>query len=243
MTKFLVFQHLPHEGLGSFEPVFLQAGIDVQIIPTPKHDLTTMTLEGSNSIDALVVMGGPMSANDDDQLPFIREELRLIEAAVKQKIPILGVCLGSQMLAKVLGSKVYPGKKKEIGWYPLQVQPAGGKDPLMKKFPTTTLMFQWHGETFDLPKNSELLASSELYPHQAFRFENSYGFQFHSEMTLEMIQDWVEHGKKEMEGAELPHSAGELLQQSEKFIGALKSMAQGVAQGFVDSIKKESEKL
>jgi GMP synthase (glutamine-hydrolysing) len=238
MPKFYVFQHVPYEGLGNFEASFRDSGVNLHFLQSYREDLSTLHLAEREEVDALVVMGGPMSANDEHRLSFIREELRLIEEALQKEIPILGICLGAQMLAKVLGAKVSRGIKKEIGWYPLSLLPAADQDALFKDLPGEVKMFQWHGETFDLPKGASLLASSELYPHQAFRFgQKAYGLQFHPEMTLPMIRDWLNEGKDEVEKAGLPHSAQDILQQSTQFVKILSEWVQRIAWGFTSLVK------
>lgn len=237
MPKILVFQHVPHEGLGNFEGVFRQQGLEISLIPSFDRDLSAIKLN-ETGCGGMVVMGGPMSANDHETLPFIREELRLIEEALEEGVPFLGVCLGAQMLAKVLGSKVYPGNKKEIGWYPLYLQEGAPQDLVFKDFPRETLMFQWHGETFNLPKGSKLLASSDLFPHQAFAYEGrAYGLQFHPEITLPMIREWVTLGKSEIAQAGLPKSSEEILADSEKYSEGLKILAEVVGKGFASLVK------
>ena len=137
----------------------------------------------------MVIMGGPMSANDD--LPFIQREVALIAEAVKSEIPLLGVCLGAQLIAKALGSKVYRNTVREIGWAPVTFTEAARRDPLFAGLSAPETVFHWHGDTFDLPRNAELLASSAACRNQAFRAANRvYGLQFHLEVKPVMIAQW-----------------------------------------------------
>ncbi len=143
------------------------------------------------SASALVFMGGPMSVNDE--LPYINQELELIRKAVSLGKPILGVCLGAQLIAKALGSRVYPNAVKEIGWYPIRWTEAAADDPVCGGLKGSDTVFHWHGETFDLPPGAELLASSDACRHQAYRAGRGiYGLQFHLEVTPEMIADWLQ---------------------------------------------------
>jgi GMP synthase (glutamine-hydrolysing) len=143
-----------------------------------------------DSADGLVFMGGPMSANDD--FPYIRQELDIIGEAVSQRLPILGVCLGSQLIAKAPGASVYANAVKEIGWYPVDWTDAAAHDRLHQDLATPETVFHWHGETFDLPPGAELLAYSAACRNQAYRVaENLYGLQYHLEVTPEMIADWL----------------------------------------------------
>ena len=136
-------------------------------------------------------MGGPMSANDP--LPGLAEELGLIRRAVIEGMPLLGICLGSQLIAKALGARVYRNRELEIGWEPVHLTDAGRADPLFSGLASPLMLFHWHGETFDLPEGAERLAWSAKCRHQAFRYGRSvYGLQFHPEVTSAMIADWCE---------------------------------------------------
>jgi GMP synthase-like glutamine amidotransferase len=137
----------------------------------------------------LIIMGGPMSANDN--LPGLKEELELIEQALKEGLPLLGVCLGSQLIAKALGARVYRNAQLEIGWQPVSLTGSGKEDALFEGIRSPEIFFHWHGETFDLPPGAEWLAYSEKCRHQAYRYgRRVYGIQFHPEITPEMIADW-----------------------------------------------------
>ena len=135
-------------------------------------------------------MGGPMSVNDN--LPFLEAELRLIERAVAAGKPVLGVCLGAQLIARALGARVYRNEAKEIGWFPVYWTGECAGDGLFGGLSEPETVFHWHGETFDLPEGARGLARSDVCRNQAFRFgRNVYGIQFHLEVTPEMIADWV----------------------------------------------------
>jgi GMP synthase (glutamine-hydrolysing) len=153
----------------------------------------------------------------------------MILLALELKIPLLGVCLGSQLIAKALKAKIYRGKQKEIGWYPLQLRPSAEKDPMFGSLSSPVFMFQWHGETFDLPSGAIHLASSSLYPNQAFRYtDRIYGLQFHCEMTDAMIRDWMEKGREEIEQAGL--NAVKILEDTPKYVPTLRHWAHSIAQ-------------
>lgn len=234
MPKIWVFQHVPYEGLGTFEQVFQELGVELRRIFSWKEDLRSLQVSEASDCDGIIVMGGPMSANDGRELPFIREELRIIEETLKAQRPFLGVCLGSQLLAKALGMRVHRGEKKEIGWYPLWMRPEAKGDPLLGGFPQRLEMFQWHGETFELAAGSVLLASSELFLHQAFRYgAKAYGLQFHAEMTAEMISDWYREGKGEISSSGLEANWQDIAGLNAKHLGALNRYAEATARGFV----------
>jgi GMP synthase-like glutamine amidotransferase len=181
------FRHVPFEPLG-----MIADALDSRRIEWRYVDLWA-SLEACLPIDnaqALIFMGGPMSVNDP--LPWLRREEKYIVQAISSGVPVLGVCLGAQLLAKCLGARVYPMGHKEIGWHPVQLTEAGLDDPLLQGLLPEETVFHWHGDTFDLPAGAELLASSHLCSHQAFRHGDSlYGLQFHPEVSPEMIGNWL----------------------------------------------------
>ena len=178
----LVLRHEPFEHLGHFAEILSQ-----RQTPFFYKDLgEPLALDGCSG---MIVMGGPQSANDS--LPGLAAELKLIEAAVAARTPVLGICLGAQLIAKALGARVYRNPEKEIGWAPVYFTEAAGPDPIFGGVDSPSTVFHWHGETFDLPLGAEWLAYSDKCRHQAFRFgRNVYGVQFHPEITPEMIVDW-----------------------------------------------------
>jgi GMP synthase (glutamine-hydrolysing) len=178
----LVLRHESFEGLGHFADAF-----EARSVPFTYRDLGTNGT--APDYDRLVIMGGPMSANDP--LPGLAEELKLIENALANHIPTLGICLGSQLIAKALGARVYRNPQLEIGWAPVHLTDIGMGDPIFQNIASPTTFFHWHGDTFDLPNGAAWLAYSEKCRHQAFRYrDNVYGLQFHPEITAEMIADW-----------------------------------------------------
>ena len=189
MRKLLVLQHVAHELLGTLNPLLKNAGFRLRYVNFARHPDAQPNLDGYHG---LVVLGGPMSVNDADQLPHLMTEMKLIEAAMSRNLPVLGICLGAQLIAKTLGAAVYPNKEKEIGWYDVSPTGEAEKDPLLAEFQKTEKIFQWHGETFDIPKSTIHLASSFLCANQAFRYgANVYGLQFHLEVDEPMIHRWL----------------------------------------------------
>jgi GMP synthase (glutamine-hydrolysing) len=139
-----------------------------------------------------VAMGGPMSANDDAELPWLTEEKQAIGEAVRAGTPYWGVCLGVQLLAASLGARVYAGALPEVGLLPVDLTEEGRADPVFGEFDGDLVTLQWHGDTFDLPDGAARLAASPAYENQAFRFERAYGVQFHLEVSAEMAREWAE---------------------------------------------------
>ena len=184
--RVVAFRHVPFEGLGLIQPALEEHGISIEFadLYQPSHPVPDVAAAAG-----LIFMGGPMSANDD--LPYLRQEIEIIRDAAGRGQPVLGVCLGSQMIAKALGARVYRNPVKEIGWFPVHPTEAGRRDPLLSALNPAETVLQWHGETFDLPAGAEWLAYSELCLNQAFRTgAHIYGLQFHLEVTPAMIADW-----------------------------------------------------
>ena len=147
----------------------------------------------------MIVMGGPMSANDV-HLEFIAAELELLEKAIAQDFPVLGICLGSQLLARAAGATIHAAAERELGWYPLSLLASAADDPLFSGLADGLDVFQWHGETFTLPESATLLASCKNVPHQAFRLgSRQYGLQFHIEVDEPIIRTWVDANKVDRE--------------------------------------------
>ena len=204
--KVVAFRHVPFEGLGWIEPVLAARHIECEYADLFRHDAG---LPDTESAGGLIFMGGPMSVNDD--LPYLRREEGYIREAAARGQPVLGVCLGAQLIARSLGSRVYRNDTKEIGWYDIRLTPAAAHDKVFAGIRDQETAFHWHAETFDLPPGAVLLASSERCRHQAFRVgANIYGLQFHPEVTPEMIADWCQQDANcgdvlELDGPIDPH--------------------------------------
>ena len=189
MKSALVVVHQDTSNPGRVGQILSQRGYHLdQRCPAIGQPLP-QTPDAIAAYDAIVVFGGPMSVNDDGTLPFIRQELELIEQVIKLKRPFLGICLGAQMLARVLGSRVSPHPEaiREIGYYPIMPTPMG-----QSWFQQPMHVYQWHQEGFELPTGATLLATGDTFVNQAFRYDQSaYGLQFHPEMTATIIETWT----------------------------------------------------
>jgi GMP synthase (glutamine-hydrolysing) len=189
VRKLLVFQHVPFEPLGTLDPLFRAAGFRIRYVNFGRHPDAAPSLDRYRG---LVVLGGPMNVEQTREHRHLETELRLIERAIEKNIPVLGICLGAQLIAKALGARVYPHVEKEIGWYDVAVTEAARRDALFAHFAPTERIFQWHGDTFDLPREAVPLARGVGCENQAFRFrDNVYGLQFHLEVDERLIERWL----------------------------------------------------
>ncbi|MFQ5646143.1 MAG: type 1 glutamine amidotransferase, partial [bacterium] len=192
-----IIKQVPHEGPGIFGELLQENGLDYRTLEM--YQSSHIDWPSPDQVDGLLVMGGPMGVYETDRYPFLLEEERLIGQLIRRDKPVLGICLGAQLIAKAAGAKVYSGVGKEIGWYPVKLTPEGKKDALFSRLPEETTVFQWHGDTFSLPDGGGQLASSALFENQAFRLENRvYALQFHLEVTEEIIKEWLEINRTEV---------------------------------------------
>lgn len=189
------FQHVPFEGLGYLEtwanqrPCMLSATLLYENALFPSL----------STIDMLVVMGGSMGVYEQEKFSWLEAEIQYIQKAIEAQKIVVGICLGSQLIAAALGARVYPNIKKEIGWFPLTKTSAGKEHPLLQDLPENFIGFHWHGDTFDLPQNAVHLLQTDICPHQAFLYqEKVLGLQFHLEATPQSIKDMIAHGQHEL---------------------------------------------
>ncbi len=200
------FQHVPFEGIGNIEPWLLAKGYEITSTQFYKH----IQLPDYKKVDLLIIMGGPMSVNDEDVYPWLVKEKQFIRDCIGVGKAVLGICLGSQLIASAMGARVYRNPEKEIGWFPVQgIEP---HDPMIFRFPSTFEVFHWHGDTFDLPKGSVHIARSEACKNQAFQLGKSViGIQFHPETTPELLQEMISHGHEELVKSRYIQSEKEIL--------------------------------
>lgn len=185
----LVFRHVRWEHLGYIADELEARAVDYVYADLMEDPFQALPV-AVDVCAGVISMGGPMSAND--RHPGLARELSLLASAVELKRPMLGVCLGAQLLAKATGALVYRNPVKEVGWYPVHFRPEAGEDALFAGISSPQTVFHWHGETFDLPSGSVWLASSAVCAHQAFRLgEHAWGLQFHLETSPVMIAQWL----------------------------------------------------
>jgi GMP synthase (glutamine-hydrolysing) len=183
----LAIRHVPFEDLGSFAPVLRERGFAVAYRDAGLDDLGARDLVDA---DLLIVLGGPVGVYETKEYPFLRGEIAVVERRLKMGRPVLGLCLGAQIMAKALGARVYQGKRKELGWSPLALTDAGRKSALAALGPRPAVL-HWHGDTFDLPREAERLASTPFYANQAFAWRShALALQFHIETTVHGLERW-----------------------------------------------------
>jgi GMP synthase-like glutamine amidotransferase len=187
-----VLQHVPFEGLGSILPWLRSRNATI----TTTRFFESPSLPQLADFDVLIALGGPMSVNDEDEFPWLREEKRFISESIRSEKPVLGICLGAQLMASSLGARVYRGARKEIGWFRVRASEQAFE---LFAFPPAAEVFHWHGETFDLPDGAMHLASSEACRNQAFRIgARAIGLQFHLETTPESADALIAHCRAEL---------------------------------------------
>ena len=220
--------HAPAETLGLIAGVLKGLHLDVREIHPYRGQAVP---SNSPEADALILMGGPMNVDETQKYPFLAKEVDLIGKMIQDEKPVLGICLGSQLIAKALGSRVYPNKSREVGWHPLELTMAGILDPLFKNFPNNTDVFHWHGDTFDLPKGAVHLASTEKCRNQAFLWgKNVYALQFHLEVTPKMVLEWVEADEAYILGAK--ESPDDILEKTREAHSRLQPIAKNLFKTF-----------
>jgi GMP synthase (glutamine-hydrolysing) len=184
-TSWLVLRHAQAEGVGLLGNALRERGIHHRALDIARGEPVPKEVRG---VGGLIVLGGPMAAYDQDKHAFLRPEIALIEKAIAAGRPVLGICLGAQLIAQVLGARVYPGEKREVGWAPVTLTADGRDDPLFAGSDERLTVFHLHGDTYELPPDAANLATSPVYEQQAFRWgEIVYGFQFHLEFTESII--------------------------------------------------------
>jgi len=219
MAKVLVFQHVAAEPLGTLDPMLRDRGHRIRYVnfhrePDARPDVSRY--------NALIVLGGPQMPDQGNIYPHLNVEMRCIEQALKQDIPVLGICLGAQLLACTLGGQVRPLPAWEIGWYDLMPTAQSAADPVFCSLAQPHAVFQWHGYTFDIPAGAVHLARSDGCENQAFRYSTkAYGLQFHLELDERLINRWLSYPEyqKELQAAGRGQDATAIREQTHKLIG------------------------
>lgn len=219
-------QHVPFEDIGSMADDFRTRNFPIATTHWYRGDKAPDV----DSFDALIVMGGPMGIYDEVIHPWLADEKVLIKEAITAGKIVLGICLGAQLIADVLGVKVTRNPYKEIGWLPIVINPAVIDHPIAQVFTRTPNVFHWHGDTFALPPGATHLASSEGCANQAYSYNDQvFGFQFHLETTPASAQALIEHCAEDIDGSRYTQSAQDILASGEKFAQINRAMSEVIS--------------
>jgi len=222
-------QHLAFEDLGAWENVFYQLGLRVRYFEAGIDDLR----KAYEYTGLTIILGGPIGVYETVDYPFLQQEIDLLKVRLEKNLPTLGICLGAQLIAHALGAKVYAGHSKEIGWSKLTL-PVAENNPLQALENIEVL--HWHGDTFDLPEQAELLASSDLYPNQAFRVgQNILALQFHAEVASESLEKWLIGHTCELRKAQI--NIPTLRADHQSYAPALEQAASSVLMHYLENLQ------
>ncbi len=189
MEKFLILTHDKAEGSGSLGTFLESIAIDAQTAKLHEGDNLP---EDPSNLGAIISMGGSMSVHDEYVYPFLHREKEFLMHAIEANVPVLGICLGAQLIARACHAAVTKAPVKELGWREVSITDEGKRDILFQGLSRVIQVFQWHEDAFDIPEGAKFLATSRVCPNQAFRYRNAYGLQFHIEVTRDMLSGWME---------------------------------------------------
>jgi GMP synthase (glutamine-hydrolysing) len=213
-AKILIVKHIENEGAGLIEEIFRTDGWNLETVELSMGDTLPENLEG---IAAAVILGGPMNVYEESKYPFLKDEDRLIRKVLVEEVPFLGICLGAQLLAKTCGARVEKASEKEIGWHTITLTEEGKRDSLFRGCSNRLAVFQWHEDTFDVPKGGDLLAVGKRCRNQVFRIGNhAYGLQCHTEITPDMVEDWMRGEEANADVAGIMSDTNRLCQEFRK---------------------------
>lgn len=233
MPSVYALQHLAAEPLGTIGDALQAGGIEATYIRVFEGEPVP---DDMNRASGLVVMGGPMGAYEQDEYPFLSHEIRLIERALRAEKPVLGICLGSQLLAAALGAEVRKAHRKEIGWFPVWLTEAATGDRVFSEIEDSFMAYHWHGDVFDVPRGAISLASSDQTQCQAFAYsKNAYGFLFHLEATQKIVEDMTRGFAAELD-EEMLDAAG-ILDQTRTHLGGFQRIGASVFQRWASLIE------
>ena len=207
-------QHVPFEGLGSMEPHLTARGHELSYSALYRNEID----HDPADLDWLIVLGGPMGVHDEHVHPWLADEKQFIRTVIAAGKPVLGICLGAQLLAEVLGARVYQNQHREIGWHPIRREAEPGNSAIAAVFPDECNVFHWHGDTFDLPDGAVHLASSEACRNQGFIWDGRVvGLQFHLETTQSTAEDLIAHCPDELDGSTWVQAPSAILRSPRRF--------------------------
>ena len=232
MKSAVAIRHVAFEDLGAFAPALAAAGFTVRYHEVGTHDLRALEPDAA---DLLVVLGGPIGAYEDTAYPFLKDELDVIGRRLTMGRPLMGICLGAQLIARAAGARVFPSGAREIGFAPIMLSEAGARSCL-KPFAKDPLTLHWHGDTFDLPTGAERLASTALCENQAFAIGSAViGFQFHPEADGRGIEKWLVGHAVELAGARI--DVPRLRAEAHAYSKRLARKGRAVAAAWLDALE------
>ena len=232
MANIIALRHVAFEDAGTLERLLVRRGAEVEYVDAGVDDL--LAIEAA-APDLLVVLGGPIGVTETDRYPFLADEIRLIEQRLVSGRPMLGICLGAQLIARATGCRVYPGLEKEIGFGPIELTPAGLASPLGALEKSDFHVLHWHGDTFDLPSGAKRLASTAVTENQAFALGgNVLALQFHIETEPAKFERWLIGNTVEISAAGL--DVGALRQQNVTHGPAVAAAGQVVLKAWLDEV-------
>lgn len=243
MSRILVLQHVAAEPLGTLDPLIRARGHRIRYVNFERDPEARPSLDG---YQGLIVLGGPMNVEDHRRRPHLLTEMHLIEQALAHDKPVLGICLGSQLLAHVLGAPVRRHRQSEIGWYQLKTTTAGRRDAVLAPLGESSPVFQWHSYTFDIPDSAEHLAMTASCENQAFRYgAKAYGLQFHLEVDERLVSRWLSLPayRQELIAAQLGHGPDEVEQLTLQQAARMKTLAEPVFDNFLDLIGRPQRRI
>jgi GMP synthase (glutamine-hydrolysing) len=237
MARIMVLKHVAAEPLGLLDPMIRSRGHRIRYVNFQRHPDAEPSLD---RYQALVVLGGPMHVTETDRYPHLLTECRLIEQALQLRIPVLGICLGAQLLAHVLGARVGPASRPEIGWYPIRPRSdATSNDPVLHPLEAEHPVFQWHSYGFDVPAGAVHLAESDDCPGQAISYEEiAWGFQFHLELDESLIRRWLGSPGYlvDLQASGLDQTPQRILEDTGRYLAETQRLAERVFGNWLDRL-------
>lgn len=243
MARILVFQHVPYEPLGTLDPLIRARRHRIRYVNFGRDPQAQPSLDG---YQGLVVLGGPMNVDQQAQYPHLAVEIACLREALRRDLPVLGICLGAQLLAAAGGAEVRPAGLTEIGWHPVAAASAASDDALFQHWRASEMVFQWHGYTFDLPPEATLLATGEHCQNQAFRLgTRAWGLQFHLEVNAPLARRWVKLPAHQPELANWGPEGGaaRIREDSDHYLGRSEELSMQVFGGFLQEIGQVRQRV